>query len=388
MFVFLHIPKAAGTTVRELIKDQLKPDKPIRIDDISRIAYMPDKWLNSHDFITGHFGASLLNRLDSGAKKYTMLRDPVARVKSQYMYLKKLATLDVSFNGYSSFIGGKGLYTLLEDRSDPLINSLFRDTQIWSLVSDYQHHYRNFDASDDDILEIAKHNLSAFDCFGIVERMNDSIQVINACFDWNIDIKTAGLVRENTSFPESLTDNEVQLDDFIRENNKLDILLYEWALKEIDIFPKRNSETQTDAFISLPDRPVINIRSLVNEIDSSNSELSNELIKQRVLNLEVYNSELADINQKLSQWAENADIALGKEKELSAKFRQWAENADIALAKEKELCAKFRQWAENSDIALAKEKELCAKFRQWAENADIALAKEKEISSQLRQIID
>jgi hypothetical protein len=185
MFVFFHIPKAAGTTIRELISEQLRPAKSLHIDDVSRVAYQSDQWLNAHDFISGHFGAAIIPRLRPGTKKFTMLRDPVSRVKSQFRYLEYLASMDVAFNGYKTLLRGRDLAAILKDKSDPFINSLFRDTETWSLTSDYQHHYRNYEIDQARYSE-RENNLEAMDCFGIVENMNGSLRLLNARFGFRI----------------------------------------------------------------------------------------------------------------------------------------------------------------------------------------------------------
>lgn len=94
MIFFFHIPKTAGTSVREQIIFHLKikAEKRLNVKDISDIAYMPDQVLNSFDFISGHVGIQLLNRIERPTVRLIFLRNPVARTRSQYQYLKKIGS--------------------------------------------------------------------------------------------------------------------------------------------------------------------------------------------------------------------------------------------------------------------------------------------------------
>jgi hypothetical protein len=293
MFVFLHIPKTAGTTLRELLIERLQPVAPLRIEDVSRIAYRTDAWLNSHDFISGHFGASLLRRLDPSATTFTMLREPVARVKSQFKYLCKLAAMDVQFNGYQALLRGRTLRELLADTSDPVINSLFRDTQTWALVSDYQHHYRHFDLTPGEVLAQAQNTLSSLTCFGIVEDVSTTLRILTARLGQAIDLPGSDHVHANESSASAAEPEDAQLDDFIREHTPLDVALYEWAARA---FRDQASATgATTATVAATDRPSAACDGLA---------ISGEC---EVREAQRRNSELVRMNAALRAWADRVE---------------------------------------------------------------------------------
>jgi hypothetical protein len=379
MFVFFHIPKAAGTTIRELISEQLRPAKSLHIDDVSRVAYQSDEWLNAHDFISGHFGAAIIPRLRPGTKKFTMLRDPVARVKSQFRYLEYLASMDVAFNGYKTLLHGRNLRTVLEDKSDPFINSLFRDTQTWSLTSDYQHHYRNHEIDQGEVLRNAKHNLEAMDCFGVVENMNDSLRLLNARFGFRINLARAEYVRENESRqPAVASPEEVELDALIRENNRLDVELYQWARAKFDKECANCSTGSTSDESTLAEKPTIDLA--LYSLDGSDfpSQLTYALLNERVQAAEKVNSELALRTMELQDWAEQTEKLLGTERELVAEMRLWAQRSEARTQAERDKADGLRQWAEQSDAALATEKHISAEMRSWAERAEARVRAEQE----------
>lgn len=406
MFVFFHIPKAAGTTVRELIAEQVRPSMSLHIDDVSRIAYQSDQWLNAHDFISGHFGAAIIPRLRPGTKKFTMLRDPVSRVRSQFRYLEYLASMDVTFNGYKTLLKGRNLAALLEDKSDPLINSLFRDTATWSLTSDYQHHYRNYEIEQSQVISTAKNNLEAMDCFGVVEDMNGSLRLLNAHFGFRIDLARAEYVRENESRSSSIASpEECALDAFIRENNPLDVELYQWAREKFDKEVLICSPASQDARTVLTEKPTIDLALYSLGGSDFPSQLTYALLSERVQAAEKVNSELALRTMELQDWAEQTEKLLGSERENVAEMRlwaqrseartraeraraeglrEWAEQSDAALANEQYISAEMRLWAERSEARVLTEQENARDLRQWAERSDAALAAEQTISAEMR----
>lgn len=141
-----------------------------------------------------------------------------------------MAAKEASFNGYySNVLRGRTLKEVLNDKSQvPIINSLFRNTQAWTLVKDYQHFYRNLEMAHSDVLEIAKENLEQMDCFGIVEYMDESLELLNAKFGWSLQNDV--FVNASEYGKEFSEDKEI--DRMILEHNKLDADLYEWACRK------------------------------------------------------------------------------------------------------------------------------------------------------------
>ena len=389
MFVFFHIPKAAGTTVRELIAEQLRPARSLHIDDVSRIAYQSDQWLSSHDFISGHFGAAIIPRLREGTKKFTMLRDPVARVKSQFRYLEHLASMDVAFNGYKTLLKGRNLQSLLEDKSDPFINSLFRDTETWSLTADYQHHYRNHEIDQCQVLATAKNNLEAMDCFGVVEDMSGSLRLLNACFGFRISLTRAEYVRENESRrPVVASAEEAALDSLIREHNPLDVELYQWAREKFDKDVMICSPAVQTQNTELTEKPAIDLA--LYSLDGSDfpSHLTYALLNERVQAAERVNSELALRTMELQDWAEQTERKLKSERDNVKQTRLWAQRSDAALEEERHISSEMRLWAEQMEARVRTSQEYAKGLLLWAERSDRALEAEREFTKRLRTILN
>lgn len=333
MLVFLHIPKTAGTTLRELARQQVGSGRCLVVDDVSRVSYRSDSWLAGHEFVAGHFGASIFARLPPGARVFTMLRDPVARVRSQFRYFSELAARDVDFNAYRSRFLGRSLEEVLADRLDPFVNSFFRDTQAWALASDHQHHYRRPDAGPEEVLAIARRNLEAMHCFGLVERVADSVRLLNDRFGWRIPHAAAEGLRENASVPVPAdSDRDAAIDELIRAHNPLDLALHEWAVAEFDRRVASLGGDRAEPSTGLGDRPPTDIRHLVMEPGMANGERSVDGLLARIAKVEQANAELVRLNARLQAWAAESERLRSSIDGDAKTLRAWAESNESRIA--------------------------------------------------------
>ena len=336
MILFFHIPKTAGTSVREQIIFHLniKAEKRLDVRGVGNIAYMPNQVLNSFDIISGHIGIQLLNRIERPTVKLIFLRNPVARTRSQYQYLKTLAAKDVLFNGYSTILRGRTLKELLKDKSQPSINSLFRNTQTWTLVKDYQHGYRNLEMAHSDVLEIAKENLERMDCFGIVEYMDESFELLNAKFGWSL--KNNVFVNASEYDKELPEDKETDL--MIIEHNKLDADLYEWACRKFC----QQSKMRTPFPLQYSDDVKQNLFDSEKKIASSFPMESwnyptqpKSFLIERIKHLEEGTKQVRQLAGDNQVWAERTEEKLAAEKEISAGLRDRVKALEQILVAQK-----------------------------------------------------
>lgn len=102
LWFFLHIPKTAGSSFRAELSGILQPDYNIHAydedtggkDHSARLdaavgGFAAALWRTPYRFVSGHVPVSRLEPIISGArtpKTFTMLRDPVARVVSDFRY--------------------------------------------------------------------------------------------------------------------------------------------------------------------------------------------------------------------------------------------------------------------------------------------------------------
>lgn len=102
LWFFLHIPKTAGSSFRAELSSVLQPDYNIHAYDgadtkkdhgerldAAVAAFAAALWRTPYRFVSGHVPVSRLGPIVGGArtpKTFTMLRDPVARMISDFRY--------------------------------------------------------------------------------------------------------------------------------------------------------------------------------------------------------------------------------------------------------------------------------------------------------------
>jgi hypothetical protein len=232
MIFFLHIPKTAGTSVRQMIIQGAGP-AAVLLKPPPMLAYMSDRQLAKFPMVTGHAGYALLRRLTAPVQTITFLREPVARVVSQYRYFLDLSRdTTLQRNQFAAIIRGRSLEELLLDRDDAYIEQLFRELQTFSLHSDPRPPYRRAvqHLPRSEVLEQAKRHLDGIDVLGIVERMDESVRRMQAYFGWE-DMASR---HEMRSRPESAIEIPPSLVELIREHNPMDVALYDYALQRFE----------------------------------------------------------------------------------------------------------------------------------------------------------
>lgn len=106
--IFLHIPKTAGTTLREIVYAQYAADRIIpiypdeRFINMETFSQLPPEKKDMVDIFIGHFAYGFHQRL-SGNRPYkyaTMLRNPIARSLSLYNHLRHrhFSDINISFS--------------------------------------------------------------------------------------------------------------------------------------------------------------------------------------------------------------------------------------------------------------------------------------------------
>jgi len=93
-FLFLHIPRTAGTTLNRLLERHFPPETVLSLysrEDFSRHAAMDSESLARLQLIQGHVLLGDYERFtlyDMPVRVFTFLREPVARVISEYHFLR------------------------------------------------------------------------------------------------------------------------------------------------------------------------------------------------------------------------------------------------------------------------------------------------------------
>jgi Sulfotransferase family len=85
--IFLHIPKTAGQSVHHFLEFLVPPERvaPARVN--SQLVRMSIEEMRQYQLFSGHLDWSLLDCLDGPKFAFSILREPVSRIISFYLYL-------------------------------------------------------------------------------------------------------------------------------------------------------------------------------------------------------------------------------------------------------------------------------------------------------------
>jgi hypothetical protein len=168
--VFMHVPKAGGTTVREQLRAWLPNATHVQFTSAQMCDEMSDEELAGTDVLTGHIGFRFLERVPD-ALTITFLRDPWERAVSQYYYHKyNLGTFKdrpVTFSDY-----------LRSDVSG--FRAVLDNGIVWQFAWDQYpcHRDRQRFADDDALLQAALRNIQCVDFIGLQERLDDDLRLL------------------------------------------------------------------------------------------------------------------------------------------------------------------------------------------------------------------
>jgi len=89
--IFLHIPKAGGTTLYSVIRKNYDANKIYTLagtrQAMIEFMKMPREEINRYYCVQGHMGFGFHNYFDDDIKYITLMRDPIKRVISLYFYI-------------------------------------------------------------------------------------------------------------------------------------------------------------------------------------------------------------------------------------------------------------------------------------------------------------
>jgi len=224
--LFMHIPKTAGTALREAIEPNFR---------MSEIAYLyPEATLfpacttlwsltleqrSRLRFVIGHFGFGVHKSLPGPCEYVTILRDPVQRAVSQYFHFVR---------NYPSLVSeGKDLLSL-SDAFEKQDNICFDNlmVRLFSGVDEQQCPAGSVDRS---MFDLAIHNMRTyFTHVGFQESASQTLERLTEQYGWQ---KSSMLQRTNLG-EWNLTEGQLAVArTTVAHFDKWDICLYEQALQ-------------------------------------------------------------------------------------------------------------------------------------------------------------
>lgn len=223
--IFLHIPKTAGVTIRQIIKRQYPENAMYYGDHLSPqeianvFTSLPEDYKAQLQMIWGHLIFGVHQHLSTDATYFTFLRDPIERTISHYYYiLGRPHEFEIAQYLRENNIGFQ----------EALERELILDIQnvqtrmLAGLPYDHPPH-----TYTQEHLETAMHNLSNHVAVvGLVEQFDASVLLLKKAFGWgnvfyNRQNKTPQRPYRGEISPETIA--------LIKKENELDIKLYEFA---------------------------------------------------------------------------------------------------------------------------------------------------------------
>ena len=220
--IFLHIPKAAGSTFDAVLERKFK-GKPILtirkpVQEIEQLKGLPRADRERLQLIKGHFPYGIHEHLSQPFEYITILREPVERIISHYYFVLRRPDHYLYDAVTSQKIGLKeyvlgGLSPELDNGQARLIAGPGRRIPCG--------------ACSRELLEQAKQNLQHhFSIVGLAERFDETMLLVSRRFGW----RPVCYVRQN------VTDNRPRRDQFspdiieaIKAANWVDMELYAFA---------------------------------------------------------------------------------------------------------------------------------------------------------------
>ena len=183
--IHLHIPKTAGTSLRESIQ-LAHPELNVAqvIEPINKP--LPEET----DIISGHI--SYEDTQPFGDQIVTVLRHPVDRFVSIYYFWRELYAKGIETTRKASMAHHLSLLEFAKSMDEPELCSELFNRMSWQIHSNYRllkrfNHRAAGLATTQDLIDGAVGNLRRFSVVGFQDRYGDFVSAVNDTFDLNIE---------------------------------------------------------------------------------------------------------------------------------------------------------------------------------------------------------
>ena len=214
ILIFTHIPKAAGTTMTEIIRSEFRAREILNRDKMSGAEWTEQLRAVRPEVrvIVGHarYGAHV--HVSRPCRYFTILRDPIERAFSFYSYIRATPAHRL----HDDVVSGRlGLIECL--RQNRNLQTKFIAGSTAPAAGDI----------DDTDFELARQNLEhEYEVFGLAEEFAKSVLLFSHAFGW----KARGYRSRNvTADRVARADVDAEVLDEIQRANRLDIRLHEFA---------------------------------------------------------------------------------------------------------------------------------------------------------------
>ncbi len=216
--VFLHIPKTAGISLREILLKRRSPSFRIihPIDDHQRLADQSAEFRGSLELVEGHLYYGVHEVLPRPCVYLTMLRDPAERVLSYYSFIREYEPHHLYQQARRLSLGecfARGLTVELDNFMVRCLTSL-RNIHV------------PFGGVTRQMLAEAKAHLESIEAIGLTEEFDASVALFSRRFAWDrADIPRLNATQKRVRAAELSAAESAA----IREHNVLDQELYDFG---------------------------------------------------------------------------------------------------------------------------------------------------------------
>jgi hypothetical protein len=245
--LYLHIPKAGGTTLSDWLYQQLRDhrrqsseaeeDRWLR----EAVFYYPSGYVRGpyeHDTaiinrvlprpnvngVLGHFKFGIHSRLTRPARYVTMLRHPVERILSLYHFERLMQ---------ERYGEHQGIRMPMETTLESFLQSPPFEEVDNGMLRRISGVSPRLGGCTDDMLQQAKANLrNHFAVVGVTERFDETLMLVKKAFSWDSDVF---YYPKNTNpGRKAVTLKSQEAFNAILESNEFDFELYKFALELMD----------------------------------------------------------------------------------------------------------------------------------------------------------
>ena len=237
--IFIHVPKAAGTTLNSLLRREYRPEEFYELDNlkleesISRFKELPSERRAGIRLLKGHVAFGLHEYLSGPVGYVTILRNVADRIISYYYYVRRNPA------HYLYDVVASRRITLADFVPSALSPEI--DNGQTRLLSGVGTQVR-FGACTRNHLEQAIENLNNhFAVVGLSERFDETVLLMRRVLNWK---KRPFYIKRNiTRDRPGLDEIPRRTIDVIERHNQLDCELYEYAGKLFSAALEENEVT-------------------------------------------------------------------------------------------------------------------------------------------------